>query len=539
MTTTDEIFSPETAPCDRCDETGPHLCLPRAQRAVDVCEQILVHTKSRWSSKPFLLEPWQKDEIIVPLFGRVVWNEQYSEWVRQYRIAWIELARKNGKSELCAAIALILLVADDEDGAEIYGCAKDRDQASKVFDVAARMVELSPILNDRLKLYRQRKRIVDEKTGSYYEIVASDVAGNEGHNPHGVIFDEVHTQPNDGLWNVMRTAMGARTQPLMVAATTAGNDPTSFCAAEHAYCEKVAEDPSIDPARFVFLRNTPKDADWEDEQNWYYANPALGSFLSLEDLRNEAREAKLAPARQNMFRQYRLNQWVQQASRWIDLGSWDESGKKFVPSRSTGRPQCWAGLDLASSTDIAALALCFPEDDDYYRFEWRYWFPEDKLRSLDERTASAASVWVKEGWLTVTEGNVIDYTAIIGEIQRLMDRYQIEEIGYDRWGMTQLAQDLQNLDLTVLQINQSWGSMSPPSKEFERLILEGKIVHGGNPVTRWMIDNVVVRIDPAGNIRPDKERSHEKIDGVVAAIMALDRAQRMETHRSSRRVISW
>lgn len=521
---------PRRKRCDRCTQLGDHLCEPRAKRAVDVFEQILVHTKSKWRGKPFLLEEWQRDEIIRPLFGRVVWSDEHKQWIRQYQIAWIELARKNGKSELLAGIALILLVADDEGGAEIYGCAVTREQAGKVYEVAEQMVKLSPILKRRLRINKQQKQISDDKTGSFYKIVAADTSSNEGHNPHGVIFDEVHTQRNDGLWNVMRTAMGTRTQPLMVAATTAGNNPSSFCAAEHAYCERVQADPSIDPSRFVFMRNTPKDADWRDEDNWRFANPALGSFLSIDSLRKEAREADLAPAKQNAFRQYRLNQWVQQASRWIDLSAWDASAGE-VNEDDLARRECWGGLDLASTTDIAALCLVFPGKTDGYDVIWRYWIPGDQVAKFDGRTAGAASVWVRDGWLIATDGNVIDYKAILYEIDQLARTHTIREIAYDRWGMTQMSQDLMDARMTVVPFGQGFASMSPPAKEMERLILEKKFRHGGNPVTRWMADNVVVRSDPAGNIKPDKEKSHEKIDGIVAACMALDRATRMHRKR--------
>ena len=525
---------PRRKRCELCSSLGDHLCEPRAARAVAIFEQILVHTKGRWARTPFLLEEWQRDDIIRPLFGRVRYSDEHERWVRQYQIAWIELARKNGKSELLAGIALILLVADDEQGAEIFGCAMDRDQARKVYDVAERMVLLSPILRRRLKINKQQKRISDEKTGSYYEIVSADAAGNLGHNPHGVIFDEVLTQRNAHLWDAMRTAMGTRTQPLMVAATTAGNDPSGFCAAEHSYCERIAADPDLDPSRFVYMRNTPKNADWEDEANWTFANPALGKFLSIDALRNEAREAKLSPAKQNAFRQYRLNQWVQQASRWIDLGAWDASAGT-VDGAALAKRDCWAGLDLATTTDVAALCLAFPNPDGSYDLIWRYWIPEDQVPKLDERTAGAASVWVRDGWLTATDGNVIDYKNVLHEIDQLAQNYTIREVAYDRWGMTQMAQDLTDARMTVVPFGQGFASMSPPAKEFERLVLEGKLHHGGNPVSRWMADNVVVRSDPAGNIKPDKEKSHEKIDGIVAACMALDRATRMaKTKRRTR-----
>ena len=532
----DDGFGDTSRRCDRCDGTGPHFCAPRAQRVVDVFEKILVHTKSDYAKKPFLLEPWQRDDIIAPLFGTVKWSDEKDKWVRQYKIAWIELARKNGKSELLAGIALVLLIADDEEGAEIYSCAQDRDQARKVFDVAERMVQLSDLLSSRLKVYKQQKRIVDEKTGSYYEVLSGQADGNLGHNPSGILFDEVLTQPNDKLWNTMRTAMGARSQPLMVAATTAGNDPSGFCAAEHTYCERVQEDPELDPSRFVYLRNVPKDADWEDENNWYIANPALGRFLSIDALRDEFREAKNAPAKENAFRQFRLNQWVQQASRWINLDMWDSSGKDWDEERST---ECWGGLDLASSIDIAAFALCFPEPDGVFRFEWRFWLPEERVNDLDARTGGQGSVWAREGWLTLTEGNVIDYTYILEEIESLRAVYNLREIAYDKWGMTQLSQDLMSLSIDAIPTPQTAGYISPPSKEFERLVLDGKIVHGNNPVMRWMMNNVTVYSDPSGNIKPSKQHSGDKIDGVVAAIMALDRAIKKGGRKQQYKLVGW
>jgi len=509
--------------CDKCGATTAHFCEPRAQHIQDFFEKILTHTKGKYYLKPFVLADWQLNDIVKPLFGQVVWSNDNEQWVRQHKVAWIELARKNGKSEILAGIALYLLIADSEPGAEIYSCAKDRDQARKVFDVAAQMVKQSPLLSERLKIYNHNKRITDESRGSFYEIISADGAGNLGHNPHGVIFDEVLTQPNDELWNTMRTAMGTRTQPLMIAATTAGNDPSGFCAAEHSYCEKIQDNKDLDPSRFVYLRNTPKDADWQDEANWYFANPALGDFLNIESLREEAREAKLAPSKQNSFRQFRLNQWVQQSFRWLDLNEWDNSGKGFRGSYSN---TCWAGLDLASSKDIAALALCFPEKDEFFRFEWRFWLPESQLADIDRRTGGKASVWVREGFLKLTEGNVIDYEVILYEIMEIKDKYDLRQLAYDKWGMTQLAQDLMRHDIDLVEIPQNHTTISPPSKEFERLILKKKLVHNDNPVMRWMVDNVVVRTDAGGNIKPDKQHSGDKIDGIVAAVMALDRAQK-------------
>jgi len=504
---------------------------------VGVFSGILKHTKGRFARRPFRLAGWQQHEIIEPLFGTQKWSTEADRWVRRYRIAWIELGKKNGKSEGLAGVALVLLCADDEEGAEIYGAAADRDQAGRVFDVAQRMVELSPELSKRLKIYKSPKRIVYERTGSFYAPVAADAAGNLGVNPHGVIFDEVLTQPSAELWDAFRTSLGTRDQPLMIAATTAGNNPSSFCAVEHDYCERVAKDPKLEPTRFVYMRNTPKDADWRDEANWYFPNPGLGDFLSIEELRAEAREAELAPSKQNTFRQFRLNQWVQQTSRWMDLAAWDATAGMVVADEIVGR-DCWGGLDLATTTDMAALCWTFRDPqleagEEGFVGVWRFWVPEARVADLNQRTAGRFAVWVREGLVTVTEGAIIDYASIKHTIRADGMKFHIREVAYDRWGMAQLQTELADEGLVVVPFGQNFASMSSPTREWERLILEGKYRHGGNPVMRWMMDNVVVRTDPAGNIRIDKQKSHEKVDGPVAAVMALDRAMRYETPAQS------
>jgi phage terminase large subunit-like protein len=505
----------------------------RADRAQQFIEKICRHTKGRHARAPFTLAPWQRDAIIRPLFGTVRYDEHYREWVRAYRLAFIEVARKNGKSELLAAIGLLLLVGDDEEGAEVYSAARDRDQARKVFDVAERMVELAPVLSRRLHVNRSQKRISDPKTGSYYEVIAADAAGNLGHNPHGIIFDEVLTQPSRELWDALRTGMGARTQPLMVAATTAGNNVNTLAGEEHEFSLRVADNPALDPARFVYIRSTPRDADWRDESTWGQANPALGDFLNIATLRDEAREAESSPAKENAFRQFRLNQWVTQTTRWLPLPAWDASAGIVDEDTLTGR-RCFGGLDLASSTDIAALCWTFPDGGGSYDALWRFWLPEDRLADLNRRTGGAAARWVREGFLRTTEGNVIDYRAILDTIDADAQRFDVAEIAYDRWGMTQLSQDLADAGMTVIAFGQGFASMSPPTKEWERLVLDGRYRHGGNPVMRWMVDNIAIRTDPAGNIKIDKGRASEKVDGAVAAVMALDRASRYEPPRRYR-----
>ena len=495
--------------------------------------QLLVHTTGRWAGQPFRLHPWQRRGLITPLFGTVEWSREAHRWVRQYRDLWLELPRRNGKSSLLAGIALVLTVADDEAAAEVFGCALDREQAGKVFDIAERMVDLSPVLSRRLKVYRQARRIVDESTGSYYAIIAGDAAGNLGHNPHGVVFDEVLTQRDRGLWDAMRNSLGSRDQPLFLCATTAGANPSSLAADQHAYSVRVAEGRAKDPRRLVYIRGAPPEDRWDDPAVWRHANPALGDskgrgrFLSLAALRSDAKAAVASPAAQTAFRQFRLNQWVRPVAFWLDMTRWDATAGIVVEDRLAAR-RCYGGLDLANTRDVTALCWVFPDDEDPpgYDAVWRYFLPEELVPALDARTAGAASAWVRAGWITTTPGDVLDHRAVLAQVDRDAQAFDVVELAYDRWGMAQMMTDLGDAGLTVVPFGQGYASMGPASRELERLMLAGQLRHGGNPVSRWMAGNAVVRRDPAGNIKPDKEKSGDKIDGVVALAMALDRAVR-------------
>lgn len=510
-----------------CRCRGDHHCQPRAQRARAFFAELLVHTKGRWARTKFSLAAWQFDEFIAPMFGDVTWSTEWGRYVRRYRVAWLELARKNGKSELLAGIALYLLVADDEEGAEIYGAACDRDQARKVFDVAARMVQLSPVLAARLQVKAHAKRIVDERTASFYEVIAADAAGNLGHNPHGVVFDEILTQPSGALWDALRTGMGTREQPLLVAATTAGNDPTSFAAVQHAEMVRIAEDPERARHVLVVVKNTPMDADPWDEANWTTSNPALGDFLSIQSLRDEALEARNDPTKENSFRQFRLNQWVQQSTRWMPLHLWDACGGLVVERNLAGR-DCYGGLDLAAVSDLTSLCWFFPATGDAaHVLVWRHFVPEAVVAELDSKTGGQFDVWCREGTVTVTEGEVVDYDAVHAQIANDYATFACRSLGIDRWNSTGttnwLAQDVPKLQVQL--VGQGFVGMSPPSKELMRLVQSRQLNHGGNPVARWCFDAVEVKQDPAENIKPikpDRQRSGKRIDAVVSAVMAID-----------------
>jgi phage terminase large subunit-like protein len=444
-------------------------------------------------------------------------------------------------SELLAGIALYLLVADGEGGAEIYGCARDRDQARKVFDVAERMVKLSRVLQRRLKIYASSKRIVDEKTGSWYEIVAADTAGNLGHNPSGVIMDETITQRDSGLWTAMRTAMGARDQPLMVAATTAGDDPQSFAAQEHAECERIVDDPDRAPHVFVFMRNTPADADPWDEANWAYASPALGTFFSLQTLRDEALEAKNDPAKENSFRQFRLNQWISQGVRWMPMSLWDASCRELWLNPTWGREklagrECFAGFDLAAKFDLTAWCLMFPPvDDDTGPIEtlWRFWLPESGLVKLDKVNDGKFTRWAKAGWLTVTPGNVIDYDQVTADIGRDAVDFAIRRADCDEWSMWPIINRVAEtcrLDVDngeIVAYRNTFERLSSGMDELFGLVQSRRLEHHGNPVARFCFDCCEVRraaYDPnlLRPVKPERGTARTRIDAVPTAAMAAN-----------------
>jgi phage terminase large subunit-like protein len=519
-----------------CEEEGPHYCKPRAEFVVNFFERVLVHTKGLYARKPFILTAWQRDEIICPLFGNVEWSEQHQRYVRQYRSAWIELGRKNGKSELLAGIMLYLLLFDGETGAEIYGAAKDRDQARIIWDVAQRMVRLSPVLRRRqgLTIRMWEKRIVDERTGSYYRIIPRDALGNLGHDPLAVVFDEVIAQPDNTLWDAMRTAMGSRLQPMLLAATTAGNDPTSFAAAEHREVAKIAEDPSRAKHRFVYIRNCPEDADPFDEANWYYPNPGLGDFLSVEALRDEATEARNDPLKENSFRQFRLNQWVKQSSRWMPMHAYAECAGDLWPN-AIWRPtalhgrEVWVGLDLSAKQDLTSLCVFAPpKDGQPGEALWWHWLPEDALPALDQSTSGQASQWVKAGFLRLCEGSVIDYLAVCDQIEKILKPYKVKEITYDKWSGEYVRQELQRRlgKLPMVANEPTYAGMTIPLKELMALTTTRQWIHHGNPVAAFCFDSIEVRRAPDNPelmkpVKPDRRPDQKRIDAVITSALAV------------------
>ena len=446
----------------------------------------------------------------------------------QYNTAYIEIPKKQGKSELAAAVALYLTCGDGEYGAEVYGCAADRQQASIVFDVAVEMINQCPALKKRCKILASQKRIVYLPLKSFYQVLSAESYTKHGLNVHGVIFDELHAQPNRALYDVMLTGSGdARKQPLYFLITTAGTDRNSICYEVHRKAEDVINGKKNDPTFYPVIYGIKDDDDWTDEKNWYKANPSLDITVDIDKIRAAFNNAKENPAEENLFRQLRLNQWVKQSIRWMPMDKWNLCSYAVDKERLKGRI-CYGGLDLSSTTDITAFVLVFPPEDEDGKYEVLpfFWLPEETLELRVRRDHVPYDTWKAKGLIMTTEGNVVHYGFIEKFIEELGTQYNIKEIAYDRWGAVQMVQNLEGMGFTIVPFGQGYKDMSPPSKELMKLVLEKKIAHGGNEVLEWMVDNIYIKTDPAGNIKPDKEKSTEKIDGAIALIMALDRAIR-------------
>ena len=442
---------------------------------------------------------------------------------------------KTHNSELAAAIALYLLYADNEPSAEVYGAACDRNQASIVFDVARQMVEMSPALMRRSKIRTAGKRIINYRNAGFYQVLSAETGTKHGLNVSGLVFDEIHAQPNRKLYDVLTKGSGdAREQPLFFIITTAGNDKNSICYELHTKALDLMAGRKKDSTFYPVVYGLEHEEDWTDEANWYKANPSLGHTIQIDRVREAYRNAVENPAEENVFKQLRLNIWTSASIRWIPEQVYDKGSLPIDLDSLRGR-MCYGGLDLSSTSDITALVLAFPprSDDEKYILLPFFWLPEDTLELRCRRDHVLYDVWQKQGFIQTTEGNVIHYGFIEKFIERLGETYHIREIAYDRWNATQMVQNLEDMGFTMVPFGQGFKDMSPPSKELFKLLMEGNIIHGGNPVLKWMASNVVMRQDPAGNIKPDKEKSVEKIDGIVASIMALDRCIRNGTGSGS------
>lgn len=494
-------------------ETDYYFDQKAADEAVNWIEKYCTHVKGEWGGGPLLLEKWQKG-FINDLFG---WKNRLTG-KRKYRRALVFVPRKNGKSTLGSAIALYLLCGDAENGPEVYSVASDRLQAGIIHSVAKEMVYQNQALSKRLQVYRTS--IIYDKSAGAYLVLSADAPRQHGKNSHGIIFDELHTQPNRDLWDVMATSTGSRQQPLMIAFTTAGFDKNTICFEQYEYAKKVRDGIIKDPTFLPVIYEADENDDIYSEATWKKANPNYKISLKEEYIRTEAARAKNEPAYENTFRRLQLNQWTTSETKWINDDAWMKGQQPFGPSILEGKP-CTAGLDLASTRDICALVLSFAFPDGKYYLLPFFFIPELTARERTRKDGVNYDLWIKQGLMIETPGNVTDYDLIRNKLNELKKVYNIQSLAYDRWNASQLVIDLQADGFTCNPFGQGYASMSAPTKQWEQLIYQGKLIHGGNAVLRWMNSNIMILQDPAGNIKVAKDKSTEKVDGIIAGIMAL------------------
>lgn len=505
----------------------------------------LHHSKGKWAGTPIKLEPWQQFGLWC-LFG---WKREETG-LRRFRTAYESVARKNGKSTKNSGIGLYGLTADGELGAEIYAAATKRDQARIIHGEAVRMRSASPFLRKLVGAVKDNLHVIE--TNSKFEPLGKDKDTLDGLNVHFALIDELHAHKDRGIYDLLDTATSAREQPLIYSITTAGVDksPRSICWEQHKYGLQILDgfdkpDGLKDDTFFAYIFTLDQDDDPFDETVWVKANPNLGVSVNIDDLRRKALKAKESPAALNTFLRLHMNVWTDAFTIWVPLDRWDACAQSYTEEDLEGE-DCFGGLDLSSTRDVAAMALVFPREEIEeivnpleegegepeiveslvvkYRTLFRFWVPEVMAETRSRRDQVMYQNWIQQGWMRATEGDVCDYDVIRRDINEDFERFNIRQIAVDRWNSTQLVTQLQGDGLTVVPFGQGFASMNAPTKEVEKLILSRHIEHNSNPVIRWMLGNVAIKHDPAGNQKPDKEKSVEKIDGVVALIMAIGTA---------------
>lgn len=479
---------------------------------------LLRHTKGIWAGRPLNPDPWQVAYVLAPVFGWVRRNAA-GRWVRVISSLYVDVPRKNGKTTLGGGIATYMTCADGEQGAEVYAAAAGKDQARFCFDPVKAIAEKSPALSPHVKVMRDR--IIHRRTSSYFAVVSKVADLMHGANIHGANVDELHVHKDAALLETIETGTGSREQPLVSVITTADDGaPGTIYARKRHYVEQLARRVFDDPTSYGVVWAAEREDDPFAEATWRRANPGYGISPTREYLERAANRARNSPADLASFLRLHLGIRTKQTTRYITLEAWDASAGMVDEAKLEGR-RCHGGLDLASVEDVTALCWDFPGEDDWHDVVWRFWIPEDRLVDLSRRTAGEAEVWVREGWLSTTPGNVIDNDAIFDQVDRDAQRFDVATIGFDRWGATDLTKRIGERGLTCVPIGQGFASMSAPLKETLRLVLARRYRHGGNPVMRWMVDNLAVAMDPAGNVKPDKAKSADKIDGVSAGANAL------------------
>lgn len=475
---------------------------------------------------PFVLPPWQSD-VLYHVYG-TIGDSGY----RQYRYAYLEIPKKNGKTTMIAGLSVYHLACDPPDG-QIYCCAADRGQAELVYKAALSMIEQDEELKEIFKITDSKKEIVNKITKTKLKVLSAEAYTKHGINPTVVIFDELHCQPNRNLWDVMTFGAGAaRKEPLWWVITTAGDDPdrNSIGWEIHEYATKVQDGEIVDPSWYVKIFNAPEDADIFDESTWYKANPSLGITIDIESVRREALTARNSKSAERLFRWLRLNQWVAlKAVGWLPLTLWDKTVGQWNKADLVGK-KCYAGLDLSSTGDLTAKALIFPPQEgiDDWRVIFEAWIPQEKMKERMLRDNVPFDRWVQSGFIHATPGNVIDYDYVKSKIISDSKIYDLKMVCTDPWNAQMLTQELQKNDIEVVDIPQNMANMSPSMKEIDRLFNLGKMTHEQNPAARWCFGNVNIAVDGNENIKPMKNRSKDRIDIIVAMINGMSMAMKLE-----------
>lgn len=503
-------------------ERGLHFDRAAAEHALSFFGFIR-HTKGEWRGQTFHLQPWQQF-ILWVLFG---WKR--ANGLRRFRLAYIEVPRKNGKTELLAGTGLYLLAADGEPGAEVYSAATKRDQAKIMWKAAVTMRDLSPELSGLINHWKSSNTLSIERWGSWFQPLGADSDTMDGLNVHGALIDELHAHKTSGVVDVLETATGARRQPLQIEITTAGYDRESICWEHHEYTRQLLEGSIQDDSWFGFIATLDDGDDWKDPATWVKANPNYGVSVKPEDLERKAEKAKHMPVALNAFLRLHLNVWTQQSDRWIDLDLWDANAGEPFAEEDLESCVCYGGLDLSAVSDLSAWVLAFPDDEDPdgLRVVARFWCPEARLYADDNRYREQYQAWARDGYLTATPGDAIDYQTIRRQVIADAERFRVIDINVDRlFQGYQLSQELADEGMEVFGMGQGFYSMAAPMREFEARLLKKAIWHNDNPILRWMAGNMAVKQDAAANIKPDKAESQGRIDGIVALVMALDRVMR-------------
>lgn len=506
----------------RLRRLGYRVDAEQGLHAVRFIERYCRHAGGRWYGRHFRLLPWE----FVLVFALFACRD--SEGGRLFRRLWLEVGKKNGKTALSSAILLYVLYGLGHHGIGVYSAASSRDQSALVYTQMASMIRQDAVLRRQARIYDSRHTIYLPRTECIYRALAADANHVDGIVVQAAAIDEVHRHGSRDLWDVLLNGMGTSHEPLLLASTTAGAGREGLAWDEHQHAQQVIEGLVDDDRLLSVIYSVPEDADWTQRSVWQRANPSLGSVLREDDLAAAIERARHTPSEEHAVRRLRLNQWVAAETRWIDLQAWDACGGLIVERRLEGRP-FYGGLDISHSRDFTAWALVFPWQDDADELGIdvlvRLWLPRDAVSTLRPQMRPTIEAWVREGWISLTDGDTVDLRAVRDQVLADCRRFSVAQIGYDRFHAHGIIHDLvEQLGEDVLvDVGQMFRTMNAPCKELERLLARRRLRHGGNPVLRWMAANAVAETNQDDLIRPSRRRSPEKIDGLVASLMALER----------------